>query len=402
MMFGLLLQSSTVYQNYCTFGGINTNDWVGICTLVIMVLLMIGGAIYAISSILPAAMRERLKGGAKTEIFQALLGAIIVAVVVAFAMTACSIAQTITSSTTTHIFSGVQYSDPIVFALAYMRDLVFTKALALFSQIYSETISLVLWGNVLGAIAEFTFGTAQFATGNIQISLSEDIVGVFFGFSGVMSGAYTTLLIVTFGILYILYIFLVIIQQTALTVLLPLAIVMRSLPFMGPRLRETADSFLAIAIAFYYIFPMAIILNNFIVSWLYTSCSTGAELCNPYVQYAEPYNLGNIDITNLFKSDSVVHLGTLGINLPFTYFGQGLTGLGGFGNEFTSGFTAMVALPNLIFQYGYLTAEYIFEGIVLMGLAILITVGFAQGLSKALGSASRIIGSGPIWGGGGS
>lgn len=406
MMFGLLMQSSTLYQNYCTFGGINTNDWVGICTLVITVLLLVGGVVYAISSIFPAAMRERLKGGAKTEMFQAVLSVIIIAVIIAFAMSMCNIAQTITSSTTTSTFSGVQYSDPIVFALDYMRDLVFTKALALFSQIYSETISLVVWGNIMEGIASSLDGVIKLTTGigtgpqgNIGMNLQHDAVGVFFGFSGVLTGAYTTLIVVTFGILYILYIFMVIIQQTALTMLLPLAIVMRCVPFMGPRLREASDSFLALAIAFYYIFPMAIILNNFAVSWLYTSCSTGAALCNPYVQYVEPYNLDAIGITSLFKSDAVAHIGTLGINIPFSYLGGGLTGLGGFGNSFSSGVAAMYALPNIIFQYGYLTAEYIFEGILLMGLALLITVAFAQGISKGLGAIPRIIGSGPIWGG---
>ncbi|MDE1852096.1 MAG: hypothetical protein KGH69_05460, partial [Candidatus Micrarchaeota archaeon] len=125
MMFGTLLQS-TLYQNYCTFGGVNTNNWIGICILVSMIMLMIGGAIYGLSELFPAALKERLKGSARVEIFQAVLSVIIVAIIIAFAMSMCSIAQAITSNTSTQVFTGISYNDPIRFALAYMRDLLFT------------------------------------------------------------------------------------------------------------------------------------------------------------------------------------------------------------------------------------------------------------------------------------
>ncbi|MDE1823356.1 MAG: hypothetical protein KGI00_04425 [Candidatus Micrarchaeota archaeon] len=400
MMFGTLLQS-TLYQNYCTFGGVNTNNWIGICILVSMIMLMIGGAIYGLSELFPAALKERLKGSARVEIFQAVLSVIIVAIIIAFAMSMCSIAQAITSNTSTQVFTGISYNDPIRFALAYMRDLLFTKSLTLFSQIYSETINLVIWGNIFeGIIDTVTVPVAPF----VSEALQHDAVGVFFGFSGVLTGAYVTVITITFGILYILYLFVVIIQQTAMTLLVPLSIVMRCLPFMGPRLRETADSFLAIGIAFYYIFPLAIILNTFIIAWLYAPCnlSTATDLCNPYAQYVGSYNLGTIDVTKFFTRQPVsLHMGTFDFSLPYNFIWQGLTGLGGAGNSFTNGLSIMTSLPQLIINYGQLVGEYLFESIVLMGVAILITIGFAQGLSRGLNSVSKILGVSPVWGGGG-
>ena len=42
-------------------------------------------------------------------------------------------------------------------------------------------------------------------------------------------------------------------------------------------------------------------------------------------------------------------------------------------------------------------AEYLFQGIILIALDMAITIGFAQGLAKGLGSLSNMMNIGPFW-----
>ena len=99
-----------------------------------------------------------------------------------------------------------------------------------------------------------------------SISISPDIIGTLFGFSGALSSSFEPLIVVTFGILFMIYLLLPIITALALTVVVPLALIMRSIPFAGPKLRESSDTFMSLAIGFYFILPLAILMNSYIIS----------------------------------------------------------------------------------------------------------------------------------------
>ena len=58
----------------------------------------------------------------------------------------------------------------------------------------------------------------------------------------------------------------------------------------------------------------------------------------------------------------------------------------------------MFDIPSVIILYAAKTAQYVFEGIVLIGIDMAIVLAFAQGLTKGLNSAGKMIGTGPFWG----
>ena len=227
-----------------------------------------------------------------------------------------------------------------------------------------------------------------------------------------------TLVVVAFGVIFVIYMFLPIIQAMALTIVVPLTLILRSVPFAGPRLREAADSIMGLAIGFYFILPLVLILNQYIITWLYTPCiiqtslngiaSTHPQflLCNPYYGFTGSYKLINIPVDSFFTSSpsslasGVQSVGIAGLanGATTSFFSGAISGAGGAGPLIQKIFSSLFGLPQVIIAYAQEVSQYLFEGIVLIGIDMAITIGFAQGLSKGFGSVSRIIGSGPFWG----
>ena len=59
---------------------------------------------------------------------------------------------------------------------------------------------------------------------------------------------------------------------------------------------------------------------------------------------------------------------------------------------------ALAGIPGQTDNYGVEVAEYMFTSIVLIALDVAITLGFAQGLARGLGSISGAMNVGPFWG----
>jgi hypothetical protein len=219
------------------------------------------------------------------------------------------------------------------------------------------------------------------------------------------SGAYTMFagfLVVTFGALFILYLLLPIIMALAMNLLVPAAILLRSVSFAGPKLREASNAFIAIGIALYFVLPLSISANQAIVNWLY--CQNPGQACNPYLQYVGPYDLNNIPLTVLLTPQTMGAYGYIGANplsLPVSFFGQAIeTGAGGWGSYIKDLAEGLVDLPDQVNSYSVSVAQYVFEGIVLIALDFAITMGFAQGLYKGLNAIPSVLGSsGSFWGG---
>ncbi len=262
---------------------------------------------------------------------------------------------------------------------------------------------LTLTGNLADA-AEQLLPEATSITPLIGFTLWSQLLGIYYGFGGALASTFLALIAVAFGVLFVVFIMLPFIQQLSFTVILPLALVMRSIPFAGPNLRQTSDTFLALAIGFYLIFPLTILLNGFIMTWMYTSCAQagGPVLCNPYQQYTGAYQLNSLPTDALFNTppSQLYGNGFLGgVQLPSVFFSGGFGGLGGgIGNGIAAIFKNLVDLPNIIIVFANKTAKYLFQAIFLIGLDLAITVGFAMGLSKGLSSVGRMIGVGPFWG----
>ena len=386
----------------CSITGLNQGAWLNINGLVILFALILGAGVYAIATMLPASTRERLRGSVKTEMFQAVLSVFIIIGVLALAYTSCEAGQMLTQELTAGL-----YQNPMQFAQFYLSNLLFQRSGQIFGQIYSESAIFLAAAHVLEMIVESSGVTL--AGGYAQVQLDNNITGVYYGYTGVITGTYTAMIVASYAVLFIFYLILPLTQALALTVLLPLTIVIRSWPFAGPRLRESANSFLALAIALYFILPLAITLNNYVINWVYCGnyVGTGTPLhaisqnCNPYVSYVGFTQFPSLPINSLFAANSVANIigpGGGTFQVPIAYFGGVFSGQGGIGSIITGSLKVLFDVPGIISEFGYEIAEYMFECIVLIALDIAITIGFAQGLTKALNAAPNILGAGPFWG----
>src|SRR5690348_6475722 len=252
-MLPILLQAAS---STCSFGGINSNDWVGICAAIILASLMFASLAYVISGFLPRKEGDKIKGYVRFEYVQAGLGAIIVIALIMLSSATCSISANLTSPS----------QDPFSFAQHYVGSLLFEKGIGLETSFYSTSIQFAVWSGVVGAGIDQLYSyfpklTRQTVIGGftIQQSPPSDFGSLYDNYAAVIVDFFIPILIVSFAMLLINFITLPVISGVSLTVVIPIALIMRSLSFTGPRLREAANSFIAIAVAFYFIYPMTFV-----------------------------------------------------------------------------------------------------------------------------------------------
>ncbi len=403
----ILLQTTTVpsvggaggYLTYCTFADLDLNGWVQIVVFVMAINFAIASILYAMSGILPTAYREKIRAAVKYEAFQGFIGVIMLVILIASSAAVCNIGHLLVFSDTSQ-----HYQNPIQYSEVYLSNLMFNTGLGLFSSIYSESILLTLSGNIADTLEQLLQELTVIPT--LHFSLGTGLLGVYFGFGGALTSTFLALISVAFGVLFLVYLLLPFIQQLAFTIVLPIALIMRCIPFAGPNLRQTSDTFLGLAVGFYFIFPLMILFNNFVVTWIFTPCTgvgPSPALCNPYAQYNAPYGLANLPISTLFTTNPTTitkasngFLG--GISLPNSFLSSSYNGYGGFGSGVQIIIENLYRLPYIIIGFAQKTAVYLFESIFMIGLDIAITVGFAMGLSKGIASAGRMLGVGPFWG----
>jgi hypothetical protein len=399
MVAPLVYSATNAYTQSCTYTALDHNSWIEINVLLMLLVMMVASFIYSLASFLPAGSRERMRGAAKVEVVQIFLSFFIILALIAFAAATCQAGEGLTQGLTSQ---GTEtFQDPMQYSQAYIGDLLFVKSAELFGQMYSESVEFVLWGNLLSElITVFEVPITQ----EVHLQLNANAVGVYYGYAGVLSGTYAALLVVTYAILFVLWITLPIIEALALTVIVPVALIMRSLPFTGPRLRESADSFFSIAIAFYFILPLTITLDSYIMGWvLCTNSNFGGQFilpaqCNPFIAITGHPLLTTLDVNSFFSGNpSKINSGLFGVGVPFSFFEGAVTGGGGLFSYIENGFKTLFIMPYVINGFGNEIAQYLFQAIFLVALDIVITIGFAQGLTKGLNAMSNIMGFGPFW-----
>jgi hypothetical protein len=384
-----LFSTATASYTACTFGGIDSNSWIQINTLLLVIAISLGGVFYAFSNLLPLRQGEKMKGMVKAEIFQGIIGIVIVLILFTSAVTWCNIGASLTSS------SGITASNPMTFSESYLQKLLFSTGLSLFTKVYSESAILFIDGQVLNSLSTFIE----------RLQVSYKYVAVSFAGIGDPWESYalafvesnTIIFSVVFGVLFVIYLVLPIVYSTALTVVVPTALVMRMVPFLGPKIREVSDAIFSIAIAAYFIFPLMIIMNQLFITAMYTPCTaTTTALCNPYSSYLSSYNLANIPVSSLF-SNPQENLGS-GFSISANFFQNIITSTGGILPTIERMFTDLVFFPSLLVSYSQDVAIFAFQGVFLIGLDILVTVAFAQAVTKGLNSVSGYVSGGGFWG----
>ena len=394
-------------QQECSLGGVDQNNWVQLNLLVVLMALTIAGLVYSLSNFLPAHTRERVKGAVKTEGAQAILSMIIIFLLLGFATFSCGLVTGLSNSLLGGIVNGGL--PPFQFSNYYVSNLLFTQGTGLEQELYAQTVTMMISASIINALAgQFVTGSATLAsfgqtslnTPFISVGLKEsnNLDQIFYAYSEIFSTIYASLVVVTFGLLLILFLLLPVIQATALTIVVPVALILRVLPFMGPRLRMASDSILALAIAFYFVLPLVLALNAYVVNWMFTPCPTGGTNCNVYQSYLGTDQLTSIPLYPLFQSNTVsasqlCGTGTLCTfgNLQVNFFNP--FSIGTYGSVLTN----LASVPQQYVRLGDGVSEYLFEGIVLLAIDTAIVMGFAQGLAKGLGAISNIVGAGPVW-----
>ncbi len=394
---GIAFASSQQTPSTCTYGSINTYNWVSINMLVVLAIMVIGGIIYAIGGVMPARTGEKFRGMAKYEFAEGLISLLIIAILLAFSSSICSFTQSMSQS-----LFGAQFSDPFQFGQYYVGTLLFAKGTSILTQLYSISVTFYIWGLVLSGVLNplMEFLSPSISAGSVfsvTLGFSATIENFFTAYSTVFSDIYAALIMTSFGGLFLLFLTIPIVKAISLTVLVPVAIAMRSIGFAGPRLREASNSFLALGIALYFIFPMTLIFNAYTISWIYCTSVNGvsvpASMCMPssMSQYVGTYDLNKFSTGSLFASNSVsLTSGALPttISIPSSVFGLLWSSLP---------ISEIMYAPSGVQTLGNIVAQYLFEGIVLVALDMAITIGFALGLTKGLNSISNILGGGSVW-----
>lgn len=420
-----LLTTNFLNQCLSNISYLNQNNWLGITSLVVIAVLLIAAIVYGVGGLFPPSTYERLKGVVKYEYIQGIFSIMLIMLIFGMSLTSCTMAglltQTATATptgstqlgiTSTTSQCGASYQDPYQFANCYIGNLMFSKGTTLVTGMISAGTLFYIDGTLVTYIISFigTFipsinlpGSVGPVSGSLSvtptISSSDEPAEVLFDYSSVLSAVLEPVIVVTFGLLFMLFLSLNIIEFIALTIIVPVAIIMRSLAFTGPRLREAANAFIAIGLAFYFILPLTIAMNYYIVNWTYCN---NPGVCNPYASsYLNPgYKLNTLPVSKLFTDpESNTIAGFPSLSIPYNFYGYYIpSGNGGFGGSLTTVATGLISVPNVLNNYVTETAEYMFEGIFLLALDVAITVGFALGFQKGLDSLGQIIQVGPFWG----
>jgi len=350
--------------NTCAFAGVgvNANNWIGINMLVVLLFFTIAALIYALSNLLPPSPREKLKTTSKFEIMQMILSIFIIIILVGIASLSCNFTNSI---------AGM---DPFEAAQIYIGKLLFVDGINLATHIYSTSIEFMIGSEIFNIVGSpILIPLVESSVLKLSATLSPSFGNVYNTYAGIIVG-YNALVIITFGMLFLNFLMLFIVKATMLTVVLPVAIAMRSLSFLGPRLRESANSFLALAIAFYFIYPLTFVMDSYIVDWTY--CIGAQSTCNPYYSsYPLTYTASSIPASSLFATNPKYNLFGFQFILPFNFYSSVLSGIP---------FQDILLAPSSVGVIAQQVSDFLFQGIFLMALDISITVAFAISLTKAL------------------
>ncbi len=392
----------------CMLYGATTysNSWIGINVLVILVSFMLIAVVFAISSLLPVITREKMVSAARSEISQAMISAVILAILVGVAFSACNISASLSQAFIPKTFSAM---NPFQYADYYVGNLSLNTGLNLLTTIYSTSVSYAIEGQVLQSIGAFfntqtssilgiiknvigkstTLGAGAIGVGIAPLS---NLSTLFSTLSGIYLGL-SALVTLAIGLLFIQFLIIPILQYTAFAVLLPVALAMRSLAFLGSNLRIASNAVLAFAIAAYIIFPLTVTFNGYAIAWIFSAS-------NPSYQYLHStYLVPGITASNFF-SIGPTYSGQPGALTPSIQSSLG-TPLSQTISFVSSAFakTGIVINPWTVVSQGRAlittTAQFLFASIILMVIDLAITIGFAAGLAHALNTGLE--GAGSFW-----
>ncbi len=394
----------------CALYGATTyaNSFIGINVMVLLISFIIVAAVYLISNLFPALTRQKVVSATRSEITQIIISALILAILIGAALTACNISTTLSKSIVPSAFNGM---DPFQYADYYVGNLSLNTGLNLLTNLYSTSVSYAIEAQVLTSIGAL-FNTAFSSTFGIlknilsgSTSASAGIFSIGIGAAVQLGSIFSTLSTVylalssfvtlSIGLLFIQFLIIPLLQFTAFTIILPVALAMRSFSFLGTPLKNASNAMLAFAIAAYIIFPLTIAFNGYAISWIFSAQ-------NPSYQYLQStYLVPGIKASTYFTTNPTSNQPTqLTDAISAAFSSAAFTKLI---TLVTSSFsnTGIIFSPQTIAAQARVLiteiAQFIFAAVVLLLIDLAITIGFASGLAKALNSG--VEGAGSFWSG---
>lgn len=387
----------------CTFNPANTyvSGWLGINMIVVLVGFAITAFVYAAARFMPTSARERISGISKSEITQLMLSVLILFTVLAFSSIAYSISCNVAQSLVSSGGSTIPFSNPFQFASQYISNMSMGVGLNLYSNVLSQSYQFSMVSGIYEALPELicdVFETVGVGTTAHSVSsfickptlLSSPLLNVGFSWGAdiyiiydilgyLYLAIFGPLIIIGVITLFIQYLAIPVIQYLAFGVALPVALVMRSIPFGGNGLRSTSNLILALAVALYIIYPLTIAFDAWAVHQIFTQAT------NPLYSFISSMPGINVAAPNNYFKD-------LNPSSTDSFLGYTIPAVGAAFNTFFSSsqitsYIPLVNIAGIVQQTISVTAQiarYMFESIFLFGINLAITLGFASSLSKAL------------------
>ncbi len=384
-------------SNSCTLGGAYTSNWVDINIVVLLLWSAVIGAVFAVSQLFPGKAHAAAAGILKAETVQLFISLFIIMALLTVSSVACGISSSISSN-----LLNTPNLNPFQYAEYYTENLSMNTGMGLLSYLYTTGMSYSIYGGVLSALSsEMLSGSlfpnlTLFKIVKVTSSTGYDLGYLFNSLATGYMDFFSEILLVMISMLMLQWLSLPFIQSLAFTLVLPIALILRSVPFgafgsdsrSGRGLRDIGNTLLALAIAFYIIYPMMIVFNSYAVSYIFS-----------------PSN-------QLYSCTNCLGAKVMPLNIPESYFSGTLSyqlksnEFGGFVSPSILSFITGpilnnigLILPNGIFDQAeavsFGLAKFIFYGLFMFGIDLTVTIGFASSLRKALNSG--ISGTGSFW-----
>ncbi len=361
-------------------------SWLSINFTVIMISFAVIAVVYILSNLMPTASSAKIKALVVTELNQNLISVIIIVILLGATITVSEFSATIGST-------GAYACNPFASADFYVGNLTFNTGLKMLNNIYSTSITYAIDSRLYSGVGQSVYSSV--ITPNVASFISKtflnfglfSVTPIFAGdlgmpyaiMSDLLTIVFTPIMMLAMGAMFIQYLLIPLIQGSAFFVVLPIALIMRSFAFTGAGLRTAANSVLAIAIAAYLIYPTMVAYNPTMLSWIFTPCSK-STWCNPGWSYLDSaYSLPNIQESSFFTStggSTPTSVQMSGLSITSLSFGE-------FTQILSSAIDPALVVSNVL-NIANEVAMFLFTSIVLFALDLMVMMGFAVGLAKAL------------------
>ena len=380
----MMLQTCALYG-----GSSYVNNWLPINFAVILAGIFVVTLVYMLSRFLPSSTKGKIVSVMRVELTQLFISVIIIVVLIFAASTVCTASVSISQHVTHTSESPFEYSD------YYIGNLTLNTGLRLLTNVYLTSIDYGIDSRVYPSLLEYApLDFLSIATNTSKVVSFQASIGTNLGANfGILADLYLAvfgpIITLVIGSLFVQYLSIPIFEYTAFTVVLPVALIMRSIAYSASGsggLRSASNAVLAIAIAAYLIYPLMISYNSYIVSWIFSAQ-------NPYFSYLhESFTLDTLPST-FFSSlaSSTSGASAFGVTTP------SLNSL--LGNYATTGVVSLFdpfAVTSQIITTIDEMSQFIFVGVFLFGLDVAVTMGFAQSLAASLDAG--IEGAASFWG----